>query len=314
MYTDNELVVVWLVFAYLAMGVFLLAKKKRPALLALSIFLGLLITQLFSWLLPMQDKLRVSVLDVGQGQSILLQSDGKTFLVDCGGENNEEAADVAAGMLLSQGIARLDGIIVTHFDMDHVGGVEHLLSRIHTDRLILPDVEDNSEVAQKLRSFEDSNILLIGEDTQFSFGATKMTIYSPFSRESSNENSLCILFQRESYDILITGDRGEIGEMMLLSNHNLPQVELLIAGHHGAKSSTTEALLQTIVPQQTAISAGEDNRYGHPSKATLERLEEIGSTVFRTDLDGTIIFRRWYHGETAGIREDESFTGVKGFH
>ena len=274
------------------MGIFLLVKKKQPVLLALSIFLGLLVTQLFSWLLPLQDNLRVTVLDVGQGQSILLQSDGKTFLVDCGGDDGEDAADVTAGMLLSQGVARLDGIIVTHYDEDHVGGVEHLLSRIQTDRLILPDVEDTSEVAQNLRNYRKSNVCLIRDDTQYTFGETKITIYAPFSRESGNENSLCILFQRENYDILITGDRGEIGESMLLSNHDLPQVELLVAGHHGARTSTSEALLQKVSPQQTAISVGEDNRYGHPAKATLERLERIGCAILRTDIEGTIIFRR----------------------
>ena len=78
---------------------------------------------------------------------------------------------------------------------------------------------------------------------------------------------------------------------MLLSNHDLPEVELLIAGHHGSKTSTTEALLQKVSPQQTAISVGEDNRYGHPAKATLERLAKIGCTILRTDIDGTIIFR-----------------------
>ncbi len=290
-YTDNALIIVWLICAYLAMGIFLLAKKKQPVLLVLSIFVGLLITQLFSWLLPLQDNLRVTVLDVGQGQSILLQSDGKTFLVDCGGDDGEDAADVTAGMLLSQGIARLDGIIVTHYDEDHVGGVEHLLSRIQTDRLILPDVVDTSEVALNLKGNDNSNVCLIQEDMQFTFGESKITIYAPFSQESSNENSLCILFQRENCDILITGDRGEVGERMLLSNHDLPEVELLIAGHHGSKTSTTEALLQKVSPQQTAISVGEDNRYGHPAKATLERLAKIGCTILRTDIDGTIIFR-----------------------
>lgn len=291
-YTSNPYAVAWLWGVYGMLAIFLLQRKKRPMLLLTGIVFTLLLTQMLSWLEPLQDDFRVTMLDVGQGQSILLQSDGKTFLVDCGGDDEEEAADVAAEALLSQGISRLDGIIVTHYDTDHVGGVAHLLSRIRTDRLILPYVEDAEGVAEALTAVTDGAIEYVREDMLYSFGSTEMTIFAPISYESDNESGICILFQREDCGILITGDRGEVGEKMLLQEHTLPEVDVLVAGHHGSAGSTTEELLAVTSPQIVLISVGEDNRYGHPSDEVLKRLVDAGCEIYRTDIHGTIIFRR----------------------
>ena len=120
---------------------------------------------------------------------------------------------------------------------------------------------------------------------------TKLTIFGPIYSGSGNENSLCILFESGNYAILITGDRSAFGERMLLREAELPRVDLLIAGHHGSKSSTSEELLEALRPYTVAISVGE-NTFGHPSAEVLERLEKYGCTVYRTDENGTIIFRR----------------------
>ena len=251
-----------------------------------------LLTQLFSWLEPLQDDFRVTMLDVGQGQSILLQSDGKTFLVDCGGDDDEDAADVTAEELLSRGISRLDGIIVTHYDADHAGGIAYLLSRVHANRLILPYMEGEEETANSLADATGGIVEYLREDTVFTFGSTKMTLFAPISDKSGNESSICVLFQRENCGILITGDRGAEGEMHLLQNHAIPHVDVLVAGHHGSAGSTTQELLNATSPQYTFISVGEDNRYGHPAEQVLERLLIAGCKVYRTDIYGTIIFRR----------------------
>ena len=126
----------------------------------------------------------------------------------------------------------------------------------------------------------------------YTFGSTEMTVIGPFSYNKGNESSLCVLFRHEKCDILITGDRGALGELMLLREHDLPQLDLLIAGHHGSSGSTGEALLAATKPENAIISVGEDNRYGHPSDQVLKRLAAVGCTVFRTDLHGTVIFRR----------------------
>lgn len=291
-YTSNLYVVVWLCGTYMMLAVFLFQKNKQPMLLLACIIFTLLLSQLFSWFEPLQDDFRVTMLDVGQGQSILLQSDGKTFLVDCGGDDDEASADITAEALLSQGISRLDGIIVTHFDADHAGGVTHLLTRINADRLILPYADDENGVANTLASQTRGVVEYVQEDLLYTFGSTKMTIFAPISYYSGNESSICILFQREECGILITGDRGELGESVLLREHVIPEVDLLVAGHHGSAGSTTDALLEEVSPQIALISVGKDNRYGHPSDKVLGRLKDAGCEIYRTDIHGTIIFRR----------------------
>ncbi len=287
-YTSNIYVVVWLIGVYVLLSIFLCQNRKQPGLLIVSVTFLFLVTQLFSWFEPLQDDFRVTMLDVGQGQSILLQCEGKTFLVDCGGDDDESAADVTAQALLEQGITRLDGIIVTHYDADHAGGIEYLLMRIRTDRLILPYTENGALPA----GWEADLVEFVDKDVVYRFGNAEMTIFAPISGDSDNENSICILFQQEDCGILITGDRGFEGEKHLLQSGIIPEVDVLVAGHHGSAGSTSKELLETTNPQHTFISVGEDNRYGHPSDAVLQRLIEAGCDIFRTDIHGTIIYRR----------------------
>lgn len=290
-YTQSRYIVAWLVFAYILLLAYMLMKEK-PAL----VFSGLVVLMLcgclaMSWLEPLLDSYRMTVLDVGQGQAILLQSSGKTYLVDCGGDYDEEAADITAQTLLSQGISRLDGIIVTHYDRDHTGGLEYLLTRISTDLLLLPDIEDENGVGQKLTELVGANAVLVREDMVLSYDDTTLTVYAPEAYHLGNESCICVLFQVGKCDILITGDRGEAGERLLMHSHDLPQVDVLVVGHHGSKYSTGEDLLQTVQPAYAFISVGADNSYGHPALELLQRLMEFGCIIYRTDENGTIVYR-----------------------
>lgn len=289
-YTSDTYVSAWLIGIYVMLGVFLFQKKKQTKLLAVCMVFTFLLTQTFAWLEPMDDDFRVTLLDVGQGQSILLQSDGKTFLVDCGGDDDEVSADVTVQALMSQGIARLDGIIVTHYDRDHAGGLQYLLSRVQTDRLILPGHYDST--GQMLSETSSAVTDYVCEDVRYSFGDTEMTVFASNSSESGNESSICILFQQEDCGILITGDRSAEGERELLARHDIPQVDILIAGHHGSATSTSQELLTATTPEYVFISVGAGNRYGHPAEEVLQRLEAAGCEIYRTDTHGTIIFRR----------------------
>lgn len=285
-YTRSPYITIWLVAVYvLLLLVFLLSRNRRPGVLLCCGTLGLCLALLASWAEPMLDDTRVTVLDVGQGQCILLQSEGRTCMVDCGGDSDTETADIAAETLLSQGISRLDGLILTHGDRDHTGAAENLLSRVKADVLILPPEEgmpvpDNAEVV-----YAEQDLIL-------TYGKTNLHIFAADSHGSENENSLCVLFDTENCDILITGDRSAYGERMLLHAGKIPEVDVLVAGHHGSKNSTCEDLLAAARPQTVCISAGKDNLYGHPAAETLQRLESFGCTVYRTDRDGTITIRR----------------------
>lgn len=288
-YTCSIYIFLWLILCYCLLAAFLLMERKRPLPLVCCVVLGLCLALTASWVEPLTDNVRLTVLDVGQGQCIILQSEGKTFLVDCGGDSDSGAADAAAEKLLSMGISKLDGIILTHYDRDHAGGVENLLTHLDTDVLYLPDCVDAEGLSQSLK--EKGNAMLVQDHTQIRFGAACITLYTTEFGNTSNESGLCVLFQRENCDILITGDRNAYGERDLLRQTDLPDLEVLIVGHHGSKTSTCEELLEAGRPDIGIISVG-DNSYGHPTQEVLDRLTEFGCEIYRTDENGTIVFRR----------------------
>ena len=230
------------------------------------------------------------MLDVGQGQCIILQSGDRVYMVDCGGEYADSAADIAAETLLSMGISRLDGLILTHFDSDHTCGVENLLTRIEIDSLLLPDEPENTDYGALTKKFPNST-LTVTQDLSFTWDSAKITVFAANGGENGNEKSLCVLFQSGNCDILITGDRPVHTELALVYVQDIPELDYLVAGHHGAQSSTSNALLSRLKPKTVLISVGKDNRYGHPAPALLERLKEHGCKILRTDLLGTIIIR-----------------------
>lgn len=289
-YTCNVYVVVWLAFLYILLTIFLLQRRKQPGTLLCCGVMGLALALGISWAEPMMDDCRVTVLDVGQGQCILLQSEGRTWMVDCGGSDDESTADLAADTLLSQGVTRLDGLILTHYDRDHAGAAEYLLTRIPADVVMLPDMPDPDGVGEKIAN-QAENAVLVNKDLALSYGSTEVTVFAPLKGETGNESSLCVLFRAANCDILITGDRTALGELLLMRETTLPQLEILIAGHHGSANSTSEELLAATNPAIVAISVG-NNPYGHPSPDLLDRLVRYGCAVYRTKTDGNLIFRR----------------------
>ena len=286
-YTRSFFVVLWLVFAYCLLVIFLLSRNKKPGTLFCCGAIGLCLALTLSWAEILFDDCRMTVLDVGQGQCILLQSDGKTYLVDCGGSDGMQAADLTADTLLSQGITWLDGVILTHCDRDHSGGLPYLLTRISADIIFAPESEEASGISAEL----DQSLYRVRDDLELRFGDTVITIFGPVIPDSGNESSLAVLFRSGNCDILITGDRSGFGERMLLKRTALPELEILVAGHHGSQNATCTELLEAAKPKIAVISVGE-NSYGHPAPAVLDRLEASGCTVYRTDIHGNLVFRR----------------------
>lgn len=285
-YTCSGYITAWLVFVYLLLLVFLGMRNKKPLLLFCCAVWGLCLALLASWTEPMLDDVRFTVLDVGQGQCLLLQTEGKTIMIDCGGDSDTEAADIAAETLLSQGIAHLDALILTHTDRDHGGAAANLLSRIDTDLLILPPERTGIANATK------GEVVYAENDLLLTIGNTEIKIFVPTFEGNRNEKSLCLLLDAKKCVILITGDRSGVGERALLRSSHIPDVDILVAGHHGSKSATCEELLRVCRPETVCISAGRDNSYGHPAPELLKRLSAFGCAVFRTDIHGTITIRR----------------------
>ena len=248
--------------------------------------IGLCLALMADWTESLGDEVRMTVLDVGQGQCILLQSDGRSFVVDCGGDFADEASDQAAEALLRQGIHKLDGLVLTHLDEDHAGGAAGLLSRLETKILILP------EAYSELPFFTDAQVICVTQPVEIAIENTVLSIIPATFPGNSNEKSLCVLFDTEKCDILITGDRDAYGERSLLRNHSIPDVDVLVAGHHGSASSSCEELLEAVKPEIVCISTGAGNIYGHPAPELLQRLAAYGCEIYRTDVQGTITIRR----------------------
>ncbi len=234
--------------------------------------------------------LAVTVLDVGQGQSVLLASAGETALVDCGGNRADDAGDIAAEHLLNAGETRLDKLILTHYHDDHTNGLAALFDRLDIGEVILPRVEEDPDCQSwilALAAEEQAAVTWISSDQTASLGATRLQLFAPLGKGEANEAGLSVLAAAGDFDVLITGDMGSTVEKRLVKYHDLPRCEVLVAGHHGAADSSGETLLNAVRPQSVLISVGR-NRYGHPAPETLARLKEAGADIYRTDLDGTI--------------------------
>ena len=282
----------WMGFAYL---LFLLTAVKRgrrrlllPAVAsAVALAASVFFTMYSFWSSPMA----VSVLDVGQGQSILLRVGNSLALVDCGGDCREGAGEVAADYIRDLGRDEVDLLVISHFHDDHAGGVPQLLERIEVETIVLPEWEEDSSLYREIITAarkQDIELRVISADETLNWGDGLLTIFPPLGEKTANERGLTVLARAGTFDVLITGDMGEDIEKELLAHAQLPDIEVLVAGHHGAGDSTGQALLDAVRPELAVISAGSGNRYGHPHWETLERLTAVGAEIYRTDLHGTV--------------------------
>lgn len=282
----------WLLFSYAVLALYLLWRgdKKRPILPVAAAAAVLCAAALFTRLSASYGSLTVTVLDVGQGQCVLLQSGGGAALADCGGGGAENAGDTAADRLHNLGRTSLDLLVLSHYDDDHVNGVPELFDRMEVKAVALPDVspeDPNRLEIEALAAQEGAQVLYITERTEQSLGIAVLTLFPPQGGEGDNEKGLTVLGTAGDFDVLIPGDMGSETEARLIKYNHLPDIELLVVGHHGSKYSTSEAFLDAVTPEAAVISVGY-NSYGHPAEETLERLGAHHIAVYRTDQNGTV--------------------------
>ena len=286
---------VWVVYLCLLIGFGLLLNGERRWIIpACGGTIALCAALIFSILTFRSGALTAVVLDVGQGQSVLLRTEDYVALVDCGGDGMDNAGDVAADYIQAAGGDSLDFLILTHYHEDHANGVAQLLRRVEVEQLILPDVEEESSLRQEILALareKEIPVTFLREDTRFFWGVSgELTLFAPLGQGTdTNELGLAVLASAGNFDVLLTGDMSGEVERLLLEHTELPDLEVLVAGHHGSATSTTEELLQTLTPDTTVISVGAGNRYGHPAQETLERLARSGTEIYRTDLQGVVM-------------------------
>lgn len=293
-YFTNVYLRVWLLYVYAAfLGCAVTPDGKRKYALASALTVLTLAACL--WLNSRWQQygaFRAAVLDVGQGESVVLCSGSEAALVDCGSSNSYvDAGSVAADALQSAGIRRLSAVIVTHYHADHTNGLTEVLTRLPVDTLYLPDIEDEYGVRDRLVSLaahQGADVVFVTEPTRIALGEAVLTVYPPLLTTGDlNEQGLTALATAGDFDLLITGDMAGQTEQLLAQTYPLPDVEVLVVSHHGSRYSSDESFLRAITPDNAVISVG-DNRYGHPAEETLRRLQAVGATVWRTDQQGSI--------------------------
>ena len=281
----------WLVFVYLLLILWLAVpgKGKRPVLPVCAGAAALCLSVLLTAGSIQRQDLTVTALDVGQGQSVALCSGRSAVLVDCGGTLSP--GDTAAGWIQSMGRSTLDLLVLTHFHEDHAGGVPELMGRVRVRALAVPDVDRESPLRQEIEAEaarQGIPVYYVTQESAVSLDKAELILVPPVQEEGdSNEQCLSVLCSAGNWDGLLTGDMPLEGEELLLSRYALPDLELFVAGHHGSRYATGEALLQALSPETVVISVGY-NSYGHPAPETLDRLRRAGAAVYRTDQLGNV--------------------------
>ncbi|MBT2677426.1 DNA internalization-related competence protein ComEC/Rec2 [Bacillus sp. ISL-35] len=294
-----------LIFFYKWEG-FVIRKSKPPLWIFALPILPLFMQILWPYLNPYG---KIVFLDVGQGDSIFIRlpHNQGNYLIDTGGvipfakedwqqgrSQYDPGKKIVVPFLKSEGIRSLDKLILTHGDADHIGGAAALFDEMDVKQLIIPRVPDQSELEKRIIDVARKKGTEIHEakiGTGWSSGGGDFLILNPNQTPvERNDGSIVLLANIGGKKWLFTGDLGLEGERLMEQTIKGLDIDVLKVGHHGSKYSSSEGFLEWTKPEYGIISVGRKNRYGHPGKEVLQRLEEAGVVIYRTDEDGAIIY------------------------
>ena len=249
-------------------------------------------TDEFDSISSIKGECNVWVLDVGQGSSTLVESDGEYMLID-GGDSDKSSYLVS--YLKKKEITNFKYVIATHYDADHLNGVVGALNVFDVENVICPEYTTTTRVYTSFISIIDNKKInrikpIVGET--YSLGRGEFTIIAPNSTGYSNVNdySVGIRFKYNNKSFLVAGDATNISEEEIVNNSIDINSDVYIVNHHGSSGSSSSEFLNKIDPEYAVISAGKGNAYGHPAYKTLEKLNKIGAKIYRTDIEGEIEF------------------------
>lgn len=259
-------------------------KQIRRLLTYALLFTGMMSTTSFA-------QTDIHVLDVDQGLSVLIESQGHYMLYD-GGDSSKSSYVVS--YLQKKGITSLDYVVASHYDSDHLNGIVGALNVFPTANVWGPDYTADTKVFQSFQSIVSEKKLTVKQPSVgslYKLGDASIQVLSPSGDDYSDVNnySIAIRIQDGDTSFLITGDaESESEEEMVSSKLNLDS-DVYIMGHHGSGTSTSWDLLQQSTPEYAILSCGDGNSYGHPHIESMEKLEEMEIHLFRTDKQGTIV-------------------------
>lgn len=236
--------------------------------------------------------LEIHIIDIGQGDSILIKTpNSKTLLID-GGTNESE--HIVKGYLKKHKIKTIDFLIATHPDSDHIGGLDAVVNKFNVKGLYLPEQTITSDSYNDLISACNQkqvplNYVYKGDNFSIDNYIDLFVLSPSYIQDDNNLNSIVFKLSFKNKSFLFTGDAESSNESDIINSFNLEDIDFLKVGHHGSKSSTTSEFLDETTPDVAVISCGYKNQYGHPHNTTLKNLKDHNVTTYRTDLSGDIV-------------------------
>ena len=242
--------------------------------------------------------LEITYIDVGQGDSIFIKfpNDKSNILIDTGGKvtygnlkNNYSVGKNIIDYLKSMGIRKLDYLIITHGDFDHMGDSLYLIDKFKVENVIFNCGEFNVLEKELIKVLDEKKIKYYSCIKELNIDNNKLYFLQTKKYDNENDNSNVIYTELNGYKFMFMGDAGVEKEKDILEKYNLSNIDVLKVGHHGSKTSSSKEYIDEIKPKYAIISVGKNNRYGHPNKEVLNNLDN--SKIYRTDQDGSIMFK-----------------------
>ncbi len=253
---------------------------------------------------PEAEEIFVHIIDVGQGDAILITTESGNMLIDSGDLGNEPRAKLV-NYLESHNITGFEYVVFTHTDADHIGSADYIVQNYDVKTVIMPDYQATTKVFGRLVDAienKDVELILIGEDEDvceqpgytFKLGVITNTIMAPTEKfKDPNNMSVVIRSDYGETSILFTGDAEHKSEQKMIEKYTGGELDcdILKVGHHGASTSTLQEFLDAVSPDAALISCGYGNSYGHPHDVTTEKFVDAQIDIFRTDTDGSIVIK-----------------------
>ena len=274
-------------YLVIALCMYMIYKRKYWYLLVLFVMIILHSNYRF-----FDSKFNYTVLDVKQGDAsiITLPNNKGNIMIDTGGlYNNDLSTNILIPSLKSRGIKRLNYLIISHGDYDHMGEAINLVNNFKVEKVIFNCGEYNDLEKELIKVLEKKHIKYYSCIKELNIDKNKLYFLQTKLYDNENDNSNVIYTELNGYKFMFMGDAGVTTEKEILSEYNLPDIDVLKVGHHGSKTSSGKKFIDAINPKYSIISVGKNNRYGHPNKEVLSNLED--SKIYRIDLDGSIMFK-----------------------
>lgn len=239
---------------------------------------------------PDKNKLIVHYIDVGQADSILIQVNGKNMLIDAG---NREDGDMVVTYLKKQGVKKLDYVLATHPHEDHIGGMSAVIKNFTISDFYAPKKTQNTKTFEDMiTTLKGKQIKIAKAGVELDLGENaKLQMLAPNADNYSDLNnySAVVKLTFGNNKFLFMGDAEKLSEKEILDNNFDVSCDVLKVGHHGSSSSSSKEFLDKTSPKSVVISVGKNNDYGHPHKETLTEFKKRNYTIYRTDIDGTVV-------------------------